>query len=165
MSQTSYSINQSAAMAGMLYDSAVAVDVVSAVDVTESAGVGYGLALARSSVDGQVKLPASSGDVAAILGVSVLSQTKEQALLTGVVNNPKGSDISVLRKGRIWVQVEEAVTQASPVFVRFASGSFTQLGAFRASADSASAAQLVGAVYVNSASAGGFAAVDLNLSS
>ena len=160
MSQTSYSINQAAAQAGQLYDLGKN-DFISAVDVVEA--VSFGLALVQGTSDGECHLPASSGDIAKILGVSSLVQTKEQALLTSVVNYPIGSDISILRKGRIYVKVEEAVNAMDPVFVRFAAGSFAQLGSFRKSADSASAGQVDGCVYRTSAPIGGFAVVEFNL--
>ena len=159
--QTSYSINQAAAQGGGLYDMGPN-DIVSAVDPTEV--VPYGVALCRGVADSECKLPSSSGDVAKIIGVSVLSHTNEQALGTNISNYPMGKDIPLLRKGRMWVKVEESVTAGSPVFVRFASGAGgSQLGAFRTSADTASAAQVMGAVFAGSAAAGGVAIVELNL--
>ena len=160
MSQTFYAINQPAAMAGMLYDLGEN-DVVSAVNNTQA--VPFGVAMVQGTLDNECHLPASAGDLAKTLGVSVLVQTKEQALVTSIVNYPVGSDVSILRKGRVWVQVEEAVVAFSPVFVRFAAGSGTQLGAFRASADTATAGQISGCVYRSSAAAGGFAVVEFNL--
>jgi len=161
MSQTVYSINQAAAQAGQLYDLGEN-DVVSAVDHNEA--VPFGVAVVQGAQDNECKLPASAGDMAKVLGVSLLVQTKEQSLLTSIVNNPAGSDISVLRKGRVWVQVEEAVQAFSPVFVRFAAGAGgSQLGAFRASADTASAGQVDGCAFRSSAVSGGFAVVEFNL--
>ena len=58
-------------------------------------------------------------------------------------NFAAGETLAVMRKGRIWVITEEAVTPASPVFVRFASGGGgTQLGAFRDDADTATAVDM-----------------------
>lgn len=162
MSQTSYSINQSGGIAGQLYDIGPN-DVVSGVDQFD-ASVPFGVALVQGTLDNECRLPSASADISHILGVSLLVQTKEQALGTGIVNYPKGSDISILRKGRAYVQVEEAVTPSSPVFVRFAAGTSPQLGAFRASADSATAAQMMsGVAYRSSAAAGGFAVIEFNL--
>ena len=161
--QLSYAINQSAAQAGQLYDIGEN-DFISAVN--PSAVVPFGLALVQGASDGECKLPAASGDLAKLLGVSVLVQTKEQPLpsLSGPVVYPIGADIAILRKGRVYVKVEEAVNAMDSVFIRFASGAGgTQLGAFRKSADSASAAQVSGCVYRTSAAIGGFAVVEFNL--
>jgi hypothetical protein len=83
---------------------------------------------------------------------------------TGAGVPPKYA-VSVLTKGRIYVVVEEAVTPASAVFVRFAAGvGGTQLGAFRASADTATAsAAPAGWRYRSSAAIGGIAELELNL--
>ena len=161
--QLTYAINQSAAQAGQLYDLSE-YDFVSAVN--PSADVPFGVALAQGAADGQCKLPAASGDIAKILGVAALVQTKEQPLpsASGPVVYKMGSDIALMRKGRIYVKVEEAVSAMDAVFIRFASGGGgTQLGAFRKSADTASAAQVSGAVYRTSAGANGFAVVEFNL--
>lgn len=160
MSQTSYSINQPVAQAGQLYDLGPN-DFISATDLTEV--VPFGVALVQGAGDNQCHLPAASGDIAKLLGVSVLVQTKEQALLTSIVNYPVHSTISVLRKGRVWVQVEEAVVSMDPVFIRYAAGTGSQLGAFRKSADAGTAGQADGCVFRSSASTGGFAVVEFNL--
>ena len=162
--QTVYNINQLASQAGMIYDLGEN-DFISAVN--QSVAVGFGLGLAQGSgADGRCKLPAASGDVTNLfLGISALVQTKEQPYpsLSGPVQYPAGSDIAIMRKGRIWVQVEEAVVPMGPVFCRFASGAGgTQLGAFRTSADTATAAQVPHAVYRSTAAAQGFAVVELN---
>lgn len=63
--------------------------------------------------------------------------------------------VPVMDDGEIWVEVEEAVTPASAVYVRHtASGDNTQLGAFRASSDSSTAAAWTSAAYKSSADAG-----------
>lgn len=160
MSQTSYSINTDAAYAGQLGDVGPH-DIGSGTDLSET--VPFGLAVVQGTKDGEVHLPASSGDVTGkFLGVSVAQQVNENLVGTGgsyLQNKP----LSYLKKGRIWVKVEETVTNASPVFVRFASGGGgSQLGSFRASADTATAVQLPTAKYLTGAAAGFFALLDLN---
>lgn len=80
-------------------------------------------------------------------------------------NNPYaiGDQVTLLKRGRIWVIAEEAVTPASTVFVRFAAGSFPTLGAFRASADTATAVALPGAKFCTSAGVGGLVIVEVNI--
>ena len=65
--------------------------------------------------------------------------------------------------GKVWVAVEEAVSAMDPVYVRYATGSGTQKGAFRKSADSSTAAALTGGRYLTSASAGGMALAEINI--
>ena len=170
--QTTYNEYQPIAYAGMLYDVGNR-DIVSATDPTEV--VPFGAALVQGPTDTSCRLPNASADGAMLLGIAIAEATKEQSLTPGVVNNvnypagtvnyPPGTTISILRQGRVWVAVEEAVTPGSPVFLRYAaSGSNTQAGTFRASADGSTAVQLTdGAVWRTSAQPGGFAVLELNL--
>jgi len=60
-------------------------------------------------------------------------------------------DISILEIGKIYVEVEQAVAPGDPVFVRFASGAGgSELGKFRANADTATAFALENAEWVTS---------------
>jgi hypothetical protein len=70
----------------------------------------------------------------------------------------------IVRRGLVWVTVEENVSDGDDVYVRYASGGGgTQLGAFRKSADTATAAQLTGAKYRGGATAGNVCKVEVNL--
>jgi hypothetical protein len=65
---------------------------------------------------------------------------------------------------RVLVTVEETVKDGDPVYVRYASGSGgSQLGSFRTSADSSTAALLPNACYRSDASAAGLAVCEINL--
>lgn len=67
-------------------------------------------------------------------------------------------------RGVYWVEVEEAVTPASTPYVRYAAGTYTGLGAIRASADSSSAQSLSGiARFLTAAGAGELAKLAINL--
>lgn len=64
--------------------------------------------------------------------------------------------VPVLEAGAIWVFTEEAVVEGDPVYVRITSGAGgSNLGAFRKSADSASAVQVPGALFKRAANASG----------
>ena len=69
--------------------------------------------------------------------------------------------IPVMHEGRVWVQVEEAVTRGGAVYVRYASGG-NGLGAYGAAAGSSERALLPGAKYLSSADANGLAILSLN---
>jgi hypothetical protein len=171
MSQTSYSINLSAvAFPGQPADIGVK-DKTSALAV--AAAIPYGVLVVRdisnSSGFDKIagKVPALSADITAIgsaLGVSIADQARAQDPSVAAAVYPINSAVSVMRTGRIWVVVEETVVAGDLPFVRFAAGGGgTQLGAFRKSADTATAVALPTAVYVSGAASGGYAVVELNL--
>lgn len=118
------------------------VDVMSLINAEASASMPFGIAVAKGTGDNEGILPAASNFVP--MGVAVHDMTTESSALpaspTGAGILPKGS-ISALKRGRVVVETEVAVTPASTPFVRYASGAGgTQLGAFRNSADTATAA-------------------------
>lgn len=165
MSQLSYSTQQLVAFAGQLGDIGPH-DIGTFVNTTTVLPFGLAVSQDVSAGDGKWKLPASSADLvrSLLLGVSVATQGNENLVGTGGSYVAK-SAASILKKGRIWVQVEEAVNVGDPVFVRFASGGGgTQAGAFRKSADTATAAAVSeGMKYLTSALAAGFVILEVNL--
>lgn len=108
-----------------------------------------------------VRLPRASADVTSGRGLGiVLADFARVANGQAFVANTM---IPVLEQGKVFVTVEEAVLKGDDVFVRFASGSGgSQLGAFRKSADSASAVALPRATFETDAAIGGLAVVKLN---
>lgn len=157
--QTSYSTDQGAvAYEGQLYDSGQ-TDKVSAKCAN---AIPYGKLLIKGAGDFEAGLPASALDVTnarRTLGISIATQAIEQSL-TGDPQYPAKSVVSVLRKGRIWVKVEDTVTPNSDVFVRHAAGG-NGVGSF-AGAAGAGLALLAGAQYLTGASANGFAVLEVN---
>jgi len=97
------------------------------------------------------------------VGVTVHTQALEQAASGSTnVGYAAYSSMSVIRKGRVYVGVEDAVTKGGGVYVRYtASGSYT-IGSFRSDEDSGKAALLPGARYARAAAAGGIAILELN---
>jgi hypothetical protein len=149
--QTSYSQNLAIGRAGMLADNTNR-DVVS--KNASASSIPFGLAVVQGSADNECKLPASSSDVTgqgSLLGVALVDMSVESQLaptmnatgsvLPGITATAaqylQNQMVAILKKGKVLVTVEENVTPASPVFVRFATdgGSNTQPGSFRASAD------------------------------
>jgi hypothetical protein len=130
------------------------------VDITNGRFVVMGAA------DGRCKLPTATGEITGgkALGISTYEPLKMVSWPAGTtVPYPQGTTVPVIRKGPVWVKVEEAVVPGDPVFVRFAAGAGgTAPGAFRKSADTATAVQYPGAVYLDTAAANGLARVDLN---
>lgn len=125
-----------------------------------------GRLVVMGSADGRGKLPTVSGDVTGkALGITRYQPMRMVNWPSGVsVPFPNGSTAPLIRRGLVWVKVEEIVAAGDPVFVRHASGAGgTALGAFRKSADTATAAQLPSAIYRTSAAANGLALVEINL--
>lgn len=114
--------------------------------VAQGATVPFGVGLCRDDdapTGGErCRLPRVSADVTAgFLGIAA-SDVSEMAASGGW---QPGSIPKLMHRGHIWVVVEGAVAELAQLYCRFASGAGgTQLGAFRADADSASAAAVVG---------------------
>jgi len=81
----------------------------------------------------------------------------------GLVQYDEGEMIPGLRRGRVYVEVEQAVDSDDTVYVRFEANSNGEPGGFRKDADTNTAIAWTGAKYVTSASAGGIAEIELNL--
>jgi len=117
--------------------------------------------------DNLAHLPSLTAEITTVnvpLGITVHSQAFEQALLNADNEGyPHQSAMSICRRGRVYVEVEDAVTVGGQVFVRFSAGATEQLGAMRSDADTADAVALPYARFKTSAAAGGIAIVELNL--
>lgn len=120
-----------------------------------------------ADADEEVRLPGTTAEVENnnIMGVSILDVTRMND--DGTVNTaiPVGDPVAVLRQGEIWVNVEEAVTPASLVYVRIteSSGGAADTGKFRASADSGKAVIAYGFKYMSSTSGAGLAKLSVLL--
>jgi len=172
MGQTSYSINTAAVgFAGAPVDIAHQHDVVSGLAVAAAVPYGVLVVLDSANSDGfdkiAAKVPALTTDVTnfgSALGVVLADQARAQDPAFVLPSYARYDALPIMRSGRVWVLVEEAVVDGDPVFIRFAAGAGgTQLGAFRKSADTATAVALPNAVYRSSGLAAGFAVVQLNL--
>lgn len=174
MAQTSYAINiPQVAYPGQPYDGAHDTDKTSG--LATAAAVPYGVLavhdLSNSAGPDQiaVKVPGASTDITVLgsaKGVVLADQGRAQDPTFSVPTYRQYQALPLMRRGRVWVKVEEAVVDGDAAFVRFATGSGTQLGAFRKTADTATAVALPGAYYVGaSISVGGqlYAVVQLSL--
>lgn len=152
MSQTNYQVNFDKAFEGMLGD-ANHMDALSR--VIEGAGVLFGKAVTFGTNDNQCK--ALSAITNKVMGVVIHKHVEEGVLAAKEA-------VSLLRKGRIYVKVEEAVSPGDAVFVRAVAAGAEEAGSFRASADSTDCIDIsANAEYLSSAEAGEFALVDINL--
>lgn len=117
--------------------------------------------------DERAHLPQATGDITTVgkvAGISVHNHGVEQN--KGGINNlgyEPQSAMNLLKKGRIYVTVEDAVVKGGLPFVRFVAGATEQLGSFRSDADTSDAVALPNASYVTSAGAGELAVVEVNI--
>lgn len=114
-----------------------------------------------------VELPDATGEVTgdSALGV-VVRDLENEVPASGVFAGYGTGDIcSVLRKGRIWVISEDAVSAVmAPVFVRFtANGAGKDIGQFRTDADTDKAVALPGAHFLNTCDAGGLVEIEIDM--
>jgi len=140
--------------------------------IANQAAIAFGKYVTRDltgTAGGQDKanLPNAATDITTsrnVAGVTVREEVLESSA-AGVANTgyPQASPMSVLRQGRIWVTVEDAVVQGGQVFVRYLAASTFTVGSFRSDDPGSEAAALPSAVYDTAAAAGGLAIVALNL--
>lgn len=94
--QTSYSINQSKAHAGLIYAQGP-TDIVSR-SVETVAGIGFGVAVSRGT-DAERQIVAGGSD---FLGITIRSLEKEGAANTGDIQWNEKDTAGVFRGGYIW---------------------------------------------------------------
>lgn len=160
--QTAYSEQLVVALEGMKADIAGVQDVLSFNN--PAVAMPFGKLAVRSTNEDECKLPVLSTDVTdtlKVLGLVLASQNMPVSSST-LAEHVVKSQVPVLRKGRAWVKVEEAVTVASTVHVRYAAGG-NGLGSFGDTTGTSERAPLAGAKYLTSAAADGLAIVEFNL--
>lgn len=163
MAQTSYTQNFANGFAGMLSQAGAFFEkVVSKCVGTTSASIAGGLFVCRDTTDDTVKLPSATGMVTGTgVGFMVHDVAKQpQAGDAGVLENVSGQMCGIMQFGTMFVISEVAVNYGDPVFVRFATGTGTQLGACLKTADSASAVALPGARFIQTIAAGGLVEIE-----
>lgn len=164
MPVTSYPTAAALAFAGMIADQAPR-HIESAVN-KEAAAIPFGIGVKKGAGEDEAALPAAAGDV--LSGIVVHRHdvnTIGSAGWGADAGVPVDDRFDLLRAGVVMVKVEEAVNQGDKAFVRFAAGAGgTQLGAWRKSADTATARAVNGAYFLKGAAAGGFAPLYFNFS-
>ena len=150
--QLSYQTNHAPAFEGMLADTGPR-DVGSYTNA-DAAVIGYGVGVKQGGSDETCARPTAASD--ALLGVLVHNQMSRGGV------RPKGT-ADVLRKGRICVCPEQAVSPADPVFWRVTSDATEALGRFRRDADGGKAVQINNARWVRSGHPDQPAVLEINL--
>ena len=159
MSQTSVSASLTAAKAGLVADGAVVQDKISKVAEEELA---VGVVVVAGTDNEQAALPSAAAEITAAThtawGVTAYRAGKEPTDAYAAEDMPV-----VLRKGRIWMVVEDAVAANTHPYVRFAAGTGTQLGALRSDADTATAEEATWLKTLTASAGAGIILVEVHL--
>ena len=159
---TSYPTSPAIGFAGQLVD--VSPHFIASAINREVAPIPFGVALKKGTNEDEALLPVATTDVLA--GIAVHRHdvnTIGSSAWSTAAGIPVGDRFDLLKEGVIYVKVEEAVVQGDKAFVRFLTGAGgTQLGAWRKSADTATARAVNGAYFLKGAAAGGIAPLYFN---
>lgn len=150
--QTSYSLKQSVALAGMIYALAPK-DVVSR-SVETAAGVGFGVAVSRGTdKENQVVIGGSD-----FLGFTVRDLSKEGVANSGDIKWNQNETAAIMRNGYIWINCPTGCNPGDAVKYN------TTTGVIDAGTAGAGEIQLDGAQWESTASAGALAVVRIETS-
>lgn len=153
--QTDYN-DLSAAVKGGLAD----IALTDKVGRFAAADVAFGVGLAATTTAGQAEVPTATSFV--FEGISV--QTNKVTLnATGEALYQAGEEITVLKKGRIWVYTEVAIAVGDAVFLRHTVNAALVPGDFRNDADTARADAITNARFVTATTGAGLVQVEINL--
>ena len=161
--QTSYSIDMAAGRVGGIADSSMVQDIET--HKNAAGEVKFGCVVTKGASSGLIVHPDAAAEITdekVVRGVLVASHEMEsQASGSGDPGYEEDSVVPVMRKGRIWVEAEDTITEGtSTVNVRFAANSPNeQLGALRGAADSSFTAVLPKSKWKTSTTADGQLAV------
>lgn len=119
--------------------------------ILDTGTAAFGVPLARTATG--VKPFTLVGD--AFVGIAVRKHTQTNAYnATTATDYAIGASVPICNLGYIVVEAESDVVKGGNIFIRYASGTGTVLGAIRADADTATAVEVPGVVFAESASAG-----------
>ena len=151
MSQTNYDVNFVNAFEGLLGD-VNNIDSVSR--LVEGAGVLFGRGVQSGTDEEQAKAAAVAMTLKQFEGFTIHQAVENGDLL-------ETYQISVIRKGRIWVKSEDAIAKDGNVFLRLAAG---EIGVVMSVADAANTLDISDKVkVVKGAGAGELALLEINI--
>ena len=122
MSQLAYTQYQNAGIRGLLYD-LVGHDTMS-YSAQAAVPMGFPVVLGTNKERQVSAVGTGIGQAALVIGISIIQFDAEQDA-TGTVQYLDKETVSVLKKGRIWVDANAAVTAGNVVNLNLANGKFT----------------------------------------
>ena len=156
MSQTSYTVKADEAFAGLLGDTNL-LDAASRAN-EEATDMEFGIGVKKGSSSAEMLLMTAG---ATLLGVTMHRHQEDRSLSGSDGILADGGNAEVIRKGSVWVNIDQDVVEDGPVFVRVAGGN---PGYFRADVDGGNAEAVPGVRFEKDAlAATGIALLDVNL--
>lgn len=156
MPQLTYDFEMKAAIPGMVVDLQAAVIKTRAAEGDIELGLGV---VQGTDPEKQVKIPSTTGQKFEGVSVEQWDVRKDFTTSEGLYDDKR--DMAVLRKGLIWVHIDQDVTINDPVYVRHSGGNE---GYFRKDADTANADLVPTAIFRNTATAAtGIAQIEINI--
>lgn len=159
MAQTSYATTPDAGFPGMIYD-LTPHKIDSLANAEASAEIPFGFGVVQGASDNAAVLPAADTDK--FIGVVIHSNTYDYGTQIGDTGVKPKNILNVMKFGRCWVKVEEAVNKGDRAFLRYTVNGGNTPGGWRKSGDSSKAVELLGVTYYTSAGAGGYAVIEID---
>jgi len=136
--------------------------------IANAAAINFGLFVCQDQIDQEkARVPIVAADVTTTLlacGITCLTQAIEQYYQSvGGAGYALNEEMSIVRRGMIWVLTETAVTPSSTPYARYTVATTEKLGAIRGDDDTSKAAIIPTARFIRGAAAGGYALLDINL--
>jgi hypothetical protein len=160
---------QSPAFAGMMADIMRGMVKDTMLNGEASAEIAFGkfvvenTAMNTSGTPALAKLPAAGGDDFAGGGVVLHSHDYDKRLDLGDTGIKPKRQMTVMKKGRVWVYGEVAMAKADDVYVRHTVNGLLVPGDFRNDADTAKAVKLYGARVITPTTAAGLFQLELDM--
>lgn len=141
------------------------IDSLAYVNGEASAEIAFGRMVKQGTLDNEAILLTAETDTDKFLGIVVRSDSYIATTELGTTGLKPDVVMTVLRKGRIWVQVEEAVTPASAVWVRcVGEAGVDYAGQFRDTDDGSDTADISAfAKYLTTTTGAGLALLDIDM--
>jgi hypothetical protein len=160
--QTTYNASLTPAFAGMLADSED-VSVLSMFNDEASASVAFGRAVMFGSVSNKASAKLPTSESVDIAGIVMHSHAYAKSDLDAVGLLPDAT-MNVLRKGKIWVTVEDAVQPGDRLWVRAVAGGDPEfLGGLLPADDGTDTVDCTNfGQFLTAAAAGGLAILEVN---
>ena len=162
MSQTSYSVDPALGFRGLLADPNTDSYMIPLANGA-AAAQGFGIMVRRDATNPEDQFDIFSATGQTPVGILVHTQAQQNQALADPLGVSLLETASVLRRGRIWVVVEEAITVGDDVYFRHTAGTGSEIGAFRNDADTASCDQVTNAQWLQGSTGAGIALLELNI--
>jgi len=136
--------------------------------IANAAAIDFGLFVCQDVMDQEkARVPIVAADVTTALtalGITCHTQAIEQFYQSvGGAGYALNEEMSIVKRGAIWVLTESTVTVASTPYARYTVNTTEKLGAIRGDDDTSKAGIIPTARFLRGASAGGYALLEINL--